>query len=164
MVIGEVGTYTDVLPLCAYLDEPRKYTVFATVYTKVQSVIGCPVPPFISKPAFKSTFGPGARGVGVGVTVGVVNVEEMMLVDETLGVDDAMLGIEETMLLDETPGADVTKDEDETIADEGKLVLLIETSGVAEELVREVLEAMMLEDEGGGESATRVSKKAAVRY
>ena len=91
-------------------------------------------PPFVSKPAFKSTLGPGARGVGVGVTVGVVEVEGMMLVDETSGVDDA-------------------RDEVES---------LTETSGVAEELVVEVLEAMMLDEAGVGEGATRVSKNTAV--
>jgi hypothetical protein len=95
-------------------------------------------PPFFSKPAFKSTLGPGARGVGVGVTVGVVDVEEMITVDETSGVDD-------------------TRDEEMT-------VLLTGTSGVAKELVIEVLEAMMLEDTSVGAGATRVSKKTAVWF
>ena len=100
-------------------------------------------PPFVSKPAFKSTLGPGARGVGVGVTVGVIEVEETMPVDETSGVDDA-------------------RDEVESVTDEEKLMLLTETSRVAEELVVEVLEAMMLDEAGVGEGATRVSKNTAV--
>jgi hypothetical protein len=102
-------------------------------------------PPFVSKPEFKSTLGPGARGVGVGVTVGVVDVEEMMLVEDTSGVDD-------------------TRDEDETVTDEEIIVLLTETSEVAEELMMEVLKAMMLDAEGVGEGATRVSWKTAVDY
>ena len=93
------------------------------MFTRVQSSIWRTVdPPFVSKPAFRSTLGPGPRGVGVGVTVGVVEGEKLMLVDETSGVDDAI-------------------DEDETVIDEEITVLLIETSGVAEELVTEILEA-----------------------
>ena len=102
-------------------------------------------PPFVSKPAFRSTLGPGPRGVGVGVTVGVVEVEKLMLVDETSGVDDAI-------------------DEDEAVTDEAITVLLTKTSGVAEELVTEVLEATMLDEAGVGEGVTRVSKKTAVGY
>ena len=102
-------------------------------------------PPFVSKPGFKSTLGPGPRGVGVGVTVGVVEGEKLMLVDETSGVDDAI-------------------DEDEAVTDEEITVLLIKTSRVAEELVTEVLEATMLDEEGVGEGVTRVSKKTAVGY
>lgn len=45
-----------------------------------------PVSPFDSKPVFVSMLRPGGRGFGVGVTEGVIEVEETRLLDETSGV------------------------------------------------------------------------------
>jgi hypothetical protein len=107
------------------------------VFAITQSAMrGVPVLLFNSKPAFVSTLRPGGRGVGV--TEGVVDVDEVMLLDEVSGVDDVRIEVE-------------------GVADVEKVVLVDETSGVVETVMITVLEGAALENEDVGGGATRVS-------
>jgi hypothetical protein len=109
------------------------------VFAITQSAMrGVPVLLFNSKPAFVSTLRPGGRGVRVGVTEGVVDVDEVMLLDEVSGVDDVRIEVE-------------------GVADVEKVVLVDETSGVVETVMITVLEGAALENEDVGGGATRVS-------